>query len=78
MFADRAGTRLVSQCCHGRVTIPIEFRRMLDILNDETLEMWLEGGELRIRRVQPGPAAIEAAQYIAPGTAEGRADGNGV
>jgi AbrB family looped-hinge helix DNA binding protein len=58
MCADDAGTRLVSQSCHGRVTIPIEFRRTLGIRGGETLEMWLEGGELRIRRLGESPRAL--------------------
>jgi bifunctional DNA-binding transcriptional regulator/antitoxin component of YhaV-PrlF toxin-antitoxin module len=52
MFGERTWTRLVSQSCHGRVTIPIEFRRTLGILDAEMLEMTVEGGELRIRRVE--------------------------
>jgi bifunctional DNA-binding transcriptional regulator/antitoxin component of YhaV-PrlF toxin-antitoxin module len=60
MFGEGTWTRLVSQSCHGRVTIPIEFRRVLGILNEEMLEMRLEGGELRIRRLEP-PASSAVA-----------------
>ena len=59
MFGERTWTRLVSQSCHGRVTIPIEFRRTLGILDAETLEMTLEDGELHIRRLDP-PVSGEA------------------
>ena len=51
MLRERPWTRLVSQSRHGRVTIPIEFRRTLGIGEGETLEMSLEQGELRLRRL---------------------------
>jgi len=59
MFGERTWTRLVSQSCHGRVTIPIEFRRTLGILDEEILEMTLGDGELRIRRLKT-PASEES------------------
>lgn len=58
MFGERTWTRLVSQSCHGRVTIPIEFRRTLGILDAEMLEMTLEDGELRIRKLDPSGAEV--------------------
>jgi bifunctional DNA-binding transcriptional regulator/antitoxin component of YhaV-PrlF toxin-antitoxin module len=77
MFGERTWTRLVSQSCHGRVTIPIEFRRTLGILDEEILEMTLGDGELRIRRLE-SPASGEGAALIAarmhPGNAR-RDDG---
>jgi bifunctional DNA-binding transcriptional regulator/antitoxin component of YhaV-PrlF toxin-antitoxin module len=64
MFGEGTWTRLVSQSCHGRVTIPIEFRRTLGILDAEMLEMTLEEGELRIRRLDP-PVLGEATPFAA-------------
>ncbi len=70
MFADGAWTRLVGQSCHGRVTIPIEFRRTLGIRAGETLEMRLVDGELRIRRLAASPRALAGA--VRAMDAEGR------
>lgn len=73
MLEERHWTRLVSQSCHGRVTIPIEFRRTLGIRDGETLEMRLERGELRLRRLVM-PAEGAAATGIAGDAAAHRDD----
>jgi bifunctional DNA-binding transcriptional regulator/antitoxin component of YhaV-PrlF toxin-antitoxin module len=57
MFGDEARERLVSQSRHGRVTIPIAFRRALGIEGAPVLEMRLVGDELHIRRLAVAPMA---------------------
>jgi AbrB family looped-hinge helix DNA binding protein len=77
MLGERPWTRLVSQSCHGRVTIPIEFRRTLGIREGETLEMTLEQGELRLRRLampDDDVAVADAARDAGADRGDGRAE----
>jgi transcriptional pleiotropic regulator of transition state genes len=38
----------------GRITIPIELRRTLDISDKDSLEVFVEGEQIILRKYQPG------------------------
>lgn len=40
----------------GRVVIPVELRRVLDIGEDDSLEITATGGEIKLRKYAPGCA----------------------
>jgi bifunctional DNA-binding transcriptional regulator/antitoxin component of YhaV-PrlF toxin-antitoxin module len=71
-MTDRpAMTKVVRSLRSGQITIPVEFRKALDIHDDTLLQMTLVDGELRMRpvavREQQGSAWLrELYEYFAP------------
>jgi bifunctional DNA-binding transcriptional regulator/antitoxin component of YhaV-PrlF toxin-antitoxin module len=47
--------RTIKAIRSGQITIPIEFRRALDITDDSLLQMSIEGEELHIRKLHAAP-----------------------
>ena len=48
-------TRTVRPLRSGQITIPVEFRRALQITDDSLLQLTIEGEELRIRKLHTMP-----------------------
>lgn len=65
-------SRTVRPLRNGQITIPVEFRRELDITGDSLLEMTVEGAELRVRKIRTSldpagsPWLAELYQRFAP------------
>jgi len=51
--SDMATTKTIRQLRNGQITIPIEFRRKLDLTDDSVLQITLDGEELRLKRLVP-------------------------
>lgn len=57
MAAQEQPTRIIKPLRGGQITIPIEFRRALDISDDSLLQLTMEEGELRIRKLRVAETA---------------------
>lgn len=51
-------TRTIKAIRSGQITIPVEFRRALDITDDSLLQMSVEGEELHIRKLRATPDTV--------------------
>jgi len=72
MAASEAPKQIILPLQGGQITIPDEFRRLLDIQDDTLLQISLEEDGLRIRKVNVGRTAgemdwfKELYEYFAP------------
>jgi len=63
MKAQTQKTKIVRQLRSGQITIPVAFRRELDIESDGMLQMTLVDGELRISPVRATERAADTSWY---------------
>jgi len=63
MPEDKPLTRVVRPLSKGQITLPIEFRRRLNIDADTLLRLTLKGGRIEIVPVQPVPQEATLRDY---------------
>ncbi len=56
-------TKLVRPLAKGQITLPIEFRRRLNIDDQTILSLTLKGRQIEIVPLRPTPAKVDLRQY---------------